>query len=62
MATYKHTCKQKEIDRNYSQDFLLFRQSNYRLSIYFQSINIVHKNIYYKYASLSKIICTFTTV
>lgn len=45
MATYKRTCKPNEIDGNDNQDFLIYRQSNYRLSIYFQQINIVHKNI-----------------
>lgn len=45
MATYKQAFKQNEIDRNRSQDFLPFREPNYRLSIYSQQINIVHKNI-----------------
>ena len=62
MATYKHTCNSNETYGNYSQDFLLLRQPNYRLSIYFQQINIVHKNIQYKYASFSKINYIFTTV
>lgn len=45
MATYKRTCTPNETYENYSQDFLRLRQPNYRLYIYFQRINIVHKNI-----------------
>lgn len=45
MATYKQAFTPNEMDRNRSLVFLPFRQPNNRLSIYFQRINIVHKNI-----------------
>ena len=45
MATYKQTFTSNELDRNRSHVFLPYQQPNLLLFIYFQRINIVHKNI-----------------
>ena len=45
MATYKHLSKAIVINRNHTQQTIFLKQSIFRLSIYFQQINIVHKNI-----------------